>query len=132
MTERRADEATRDAEQRLKCEYMLDKVGEIFDGLVTAVTSFGLFVELDKIYVEGLVHVTALRSDYYHFDPVAHILRGERTGKSYRLRDRVTVRVVRADLDERKIDFEIVERGDSTVSVQKKKHRVSRRRRMQR
>ncbi|MEE8513892.1 MAG: ribonuclease R [Gammaproteobacteria bacterium] len=132
MTERRADEATRDAEQRLKCEYMLDKVGEVFDGLVTAVTSFGLFVELDKIYVEGLVHVTALRSDYYHFDPVAHILRGERTGKSYRLRDRVTVRVVRADLDERKIDFEIVERGDSTVSVQKKKHRVSRRRRMQR
>ena len=108
MTERRADEATRDAISWLKCEYMLDKVGEEFDGVISAVTSFGLFVELDEIYVEGLVHVTALKHDYYHFDPVGHRLKGERTGKTYRLANRVRVQVVRVDLDEKKIDFELI------------------------
>jgi ribonuclease R len=109
MTERRADEATRDAVTWLKCEYMLDKVGEVFPGVITAVTAFGIFVELKDIYVEGLVHVTSLKNDYYHFDPVRHRLRGERSGSVYRLANPITVRVVRVDLDEKKIDFEPVE-----------------------
>jgi len=108
-TERRADEATRDAVDWLKCEYMLDKVGEEFDGIISSVTSFGIFVELKEIYVEGLVHVTALKNDYYHFDPAGHRLRGERSGTMYRLTDAVRVKVVRVNLDERKVDFELVE-----------------------
>ena len=109
MTERRADEAVRDAVEWLKCEFMLDKVGQVFEGIITAVTAFGLFVELRGVFVEGLVHVTSLRNDYYHFDPVGHRLHGERSGQVYRLGDRLTVRVARVDLDERKIDFEPVE-----------------------
>lgn len=107
MTERRADEATRDAVDWLKCEYMMDKVGECFNGLVTGVTAFGLFVELSEIYVEGLVHVTALGNDYFHFDPAGHRLMGERTRKTYRLADKVRITVVRVDLDEKKIDLEL-------------------------
>ncbi len=106
-TERRADEATRDAVDWLKCEYMLDKVGQTFAATVTAVTPFGLFAELDEIFVEGLVHVTALGNDYFHFDPVHHQMVGERTGQRFRLADRIEVTVVRVDLDERKIDFEL-------------------------
>ncbi len=109
MTERRADEATWDVIGWLKCEYMQDKVGEEFDGIITGVTSFGVFVELDGIYVEGLVHVTSLKNDYYHFDAAHHRLRGERTRRVYRLGDRIRVRVARVDLDERRIDFEPVE-----------------------
>ena len=105
MTERRADEATRDAVDWLKCEYMLDKVGEEFDGFVTTVTGFGLFVELKDIYVEGLVHVTSLANDYYSFDPVGHRMTGERSGRVYRIGDPIRVQVARVDLDERKIDF---------------------------
>lgn len=105
MTERRADEATRDAVDWLKCEFMLNEVGGEFTGIITGVTSFGLFVELDEIYVQGLVHVTSLGDDYYHFDSVKHLLNGERTGTQYRLSDRVQVKVVRVDLDERTIDF---------------------------
>jgi ribonuclease R len=107
-TERRADEATRDAIHWLKCEYMMDRVGEEFAGIITGTTSFGLFVELEEIYVDGLIHVTALPRDYYHFDPIGHRLRGERRGVVYRLGDRVRVRVLRVDLDERKIDLELV------------------------
>jgi ribonuclease R len=88
---------------------MLDKVGEAFEGIISAVTAFGFFVELKDIYVEGLVHVTSLASDYYHFDPIGHRLRGERTGRVYRLANRVKVRVMRVDLDERKIDFALVD-----------------------
>jgi ribonuclease R len=110
MSERRADEATRDVVNWLKCEFMKDRVGESFPGVITAVTGFGLFVELTDIYVEGLVHVTALPGDYYHFDPVHHRLAGERTGRSFRLGDTVEVRVMRVDLDERKIDFEMAEK----------------------
>jgi ribonuclease R len=109
MTERRADEATRDAVDWLKCEYMQDKVGEVFDGLITGVTSFGLFVELRDVYVEGLLHISSLGKDYYHFNPAKHQLLGERTKTAYRLADAIAVRVVRVDLDERKIDFELVE-----------------------
>ena len=108
MTERRADDATRDAVEWLKCEYMQDKVGEVFEGLVSGVTSFGLFVELREVFVEGLIHVTALDNDYYHFDPVSQQLRGERSGQVYQLGDLLTVRVVRVDLDDRKIDFELL------------------------
>ncbi len=109
MTERRADEATRDATDWLKCEYMMDKVGEVYDGRITGVTGFGIFVELEGIYAEGLVHITALGSDYFHFDPVHHRLTGERGGQVFRLGDPVRVRVMRVDLDERKIDFELAE-----------------------
>jgi ribonuclease R len=109
MTERRADEATRDVVTWLKCEFMLDKIGEQFDGVISGVTSFGFFVELSDVYVEGLVHITSLRRDYFHFDPIQHRLEGERSGVSYRLGDRVTVIVARVDLDERKIDFDLVE-----------------------
>ena len=108
MTERRADDATRDVEAWLKCEYMSDKVGEEFDGLVTGVTGFGLFVELLDTGIEGLIHVTSLENDYYHFDEAAHQLVGERSGHSYRLTDPIRVRVFRVDLNERKIDFEPV------------------------
>lgn len=109
MSERRADEATRDVVNWLKCEFMQDRVGETFEGVITAATGFGIFVELKDIYVEGLVHVTALPGDYYHFDPVHHRLSGERSGRSFRLGDSVAVKVMRVDLDERKIEFELGE-----------------------
>lgn len=109
MSERRADRATRDAIDWLKCEYMLNKVGQVFDGHIVDVTGFGVFVELDKIYVEGLVHVTTLKNDYYHYDSVHHLLRGKRNGRIYRLGDPLLVTVARVDLDERKIDFVIKE-----------------------
>lgn len=112
MTERRADDATRDALDWLKTEYMQDKVGQVFTGKITTVTSFGVFVLLDEAYVEGLVHITALDNDYYHFDPVKQRLVGERTKKIYRLQDPITIKVVRADLEEKKIDFEPVLEGD--------------------
>jgi len=89
--------------------------------VITAVTGFGLFVELTDIYVEGLVHVTALPGDYYHFDPVHHRLAGERTGRSFRLGDTVEVRVMRVDLDERKIDFEMAEKTISAPIGRKKR-----------
>jgi ribonuclease R len=118
MTERRADEATRDVENWLKCEYMQDKVGEEFDGVISTVTAFGVFVELNEIFVEGLVHVTSLPKDYYRFDPVGHRMFGERSGRTYRLGDAIRVKVTRVDLDERKIDFEPVERpGQRTRSA---------------
>lgn len=108
-TERRSDEATRDVVSWLKCEYMQDKLGQIFHGRISAVTGFGIFVELDEIYVEGLIHVTSLKNDYYHFDAVKHRLVGERGGRVYRLGDRMSVLVARVDLDERKIDFDPAE-----------------------
>lgn len=104
-TERRADEATREVESWLKCFYMQDKIGECFSGVISGVTGFGLFVALDDIYVEGLVHISELPRDYFHHDAVKHLLRGERTGKSYRLGDRLCVKLVRVDLETRKIDF---------------------------
>ncbi|ERS91805.1 ribonuclease R [Halomonas sp. PBN3] len=109
MTERRADDATRDVEDWLKCEFMSDKLGEVYDGTISSVTQFGIFVQLDEVYVEGLVHVTSLPSDYYHYEPEKHRLKGERSGMSYRLGDGVTVQVARVDLDERKIDFALAD-----------------------
>ncbi|MDX1442986.1 MAG: ribonuclease R [Gammaproteobacteria bacterium] len=109
MTERRADDATRDAEAWLKCDFMTDKVGEEFQARVTGVTSFGLFVEIPDLQIEGLVHVTSLENDYYQHDPAARRLVGERTGLEFRLSDPIRVRVMRVDPDERKIDFEPVD-----------------------
>ena len=105
MTERRADDATRDVNAWLKCYYMQDKIGEVFDGTVAGVTSFGLFVALDGVYVEGLLHVTELGNDYFNFDKARHEMSGERTGVRYRLGDRLTVKVARVDLETSKIDF---------------------------
>lgn len=104
-TERRADEASRDVENWLKCCYMQERVGSVFEGSVTGVTAFGLFVTLDDYYVDGLVHISELGRDYFHFDPARHRLLGERSGKRYRLADRVRVKLVRVDLEQRKIDF---------------------------
>ncbi|MEK9713737.1 MAG: RNB domain-containing ribonuclease, partial [Thalassolituus sp.] len=107
MAERRADDATRDVTDFLKCEYIRDKVGEDFEGVISAVTGFGLFVELKDVYVEGLVHVSTLQNDYYQFDAVKHRLIGERTRRSFRLGDSIWVRVTGVDLDDRKVDFEL-------------------------
>jgi ribonuclease R len=104
-TERRADEATREVESWLKCYYMKDRTGEQFWGSVSAVASFGIFVALDDLYVEGLVHVSELGSDYFHFDATRHELLGERTKKRFRLADRVRVQVARVDLDSSRMDF---------------------------
>ncbi|MDH5301382.1 MAG: ribonuclease R [Gammaproteobacteria bacterium] len=108
MTERRADEATRDVLDWLKCEYLQSKVGEEYDGIITTVTGFGLFVELKDVFVEGLVHVTSLDNDYYHFDAVNHRLSGERSGKTFRLADPIRVKVVKVNLEDRRIDFDWV------------------------
>ncbi|MGE8330971.1 MAG: ribonuclease R family protein, partial [Paraburkholderia nemoris] len=106
--ERRADEASRDVEAWLKCYFMRDKLGEEYGGMVNGVTSFGIFVQLDSLFIEGLVHVTELGSDYFQYDEIKNELRGERTGIRYRLSDRVRVQVSRVDLDARKIDFRLV------------------------
>ncbi|WP_183085074.1 ribonuclease R [Trinickia fusca] len=106
--ERRADEASRDVETWLKCYFMRDKLGEEYGGMVSGVTSFGIFVQLDSLFVEGLVHVTELGADYFQYDEIKNELRGERTGIRYRLSDRVRVQVSRVDLDARKIDFRLV------------------------
>ena len=104
-TERRADDASRDVETWLKCWYMQDHVGGVFEGAVTGVTAFGLFVTLDAYFVDGLVHISELGRDYFRFDGARHMLLGERTGKRYRLADRMKVKLVRVDLESRKIDF---------------------------
>jgi ribonuclease R len=106
--ERRADDATRDVTSWLKCEYMMDKTGDDFTGVISAVTSFGFFVELNDIYVEGLVHISSLGQDFFHFDPLSHQLKGEHSNTRYRLGDTVKVKVMRVDLDEKKIDFALV------------------------
>ena len=105
MTERRADDASRDVEQWLKCEYMRDKVGENFHGVISGVAGFGLFVELSEVYVEGLVSIRDLKDDYFIFDDVHHQLKGQRGGKIYRLGDMIKVKVASVNLDDRKIDF---------------------------
>jgi ribonuclease R len=114
--ERRADEASRDVEAWLKCYFIRDKLGEEFTGIITGVTTFGIFVQLDALFIEGMVHVTELGADHFKFDEARHELRGERTGIRYQLTDRVTVQVSRVDLDARKIDLRLVtEPGIRTV-----------------
>jgi ribonuclease R len=124
QTERRADDATRDVENWLKCFFMQDKVGEIFMGTVSGVTHFGLFVTLDGLNVDGLVHVTELGNDYFHYDAVRHAMSGERGGKIYRLADRIMVKVARVDLESTKIDFVLA--GDDVAAAPKKKTRQGR------
>ncbi len=106
-TERRADEATRDVEAWLKCYYMQDKVGEEFEGSISAVVPFGIFVALDDVFIEGLVHVSDLGRDYFHFDETNHQMVGERSGVRYRLAGRVKVQLVRVDMEQNKIDFRL-------------------------
>lgn len=106
-SERRADFAGYSVLDWLKCEYMQSRVGDEFAGTITSVTSFGLFVELDDIYIEGLVHITELSNDYYHFDPINHCLEGERTKQLYRLGGKLDVKVVRVDLEDKKIDLQV-------------------------
>ncbi len=106
--ERRADEATRDAADFLKCDYLQKHIGQEFHGVVTSVTSFGLFVQIEDLLIDGLVHVTSLKRDYWQFDPAHHRLVGERTGQVYRLGDRVQVKVVRVDMEQHKIDFDLI------------------------
>ena len=114
--ERRADEASRDVEAWLKCKYMHEHLGEEYSGIVTSVTSFGIFVTLDAMYVEGLVHITELGGDYYRFDEARQELRGERTGVRYAIGTRVQVQVSRVDLDGRRIDFRLLSEADGLLS----------------
>ncbi len=114
--ERRADEASRDVEAWLKCKYMREHLGEEYGGVVTAATSFGIFVTLDAMYVEGLVHITELGGEYFKFDEARQELRGERTGIRYAIGTRVRVQVSRVDLDGRKIDFRLVREGEELQS----------------
>ena len=109
MTERRADDATRDVDAWLKTYFMRDRIGDEYNGTVSAVTSFGMFVAIDEIFIEGLVHVSELGQDYFHYDQAKHMMLGERTGKKYRLGDRVRIKVMRADIETSKIDFSLVE-----------------------
>ena len=109
VNERRADEATRDVEAYLKCYFIKDKLGETFTGVISAVTTFGIFVQLDALFIEGLVHITELGSDYFQFDEVRHELKGERSGVRYRLTDPVAVQVSRVDVEARKIDLLLVD-----------------------
>ncbi|MBW7982825.1 ribonuclease R [Enterobacillus tribolii] len=108
MTERRADEATRDVADWLKCDFMQDQVGQTFSGVISSVTGFGFFVRLDDLFIDGLVHVSALDNDYYRFDNVGQRLVGESSGQMYRLGDKVQIRVDAVHMDERKIDFALI------------------------
>jgi len=114
--ERRADEASRDVEAWLKCYYMRDHLGQEYSGTVTGVATFGLFIQLESLFVEGMVHVTELGGDYFQYDEARQELRGERTGIRYRLGDRVHVLVSRVDLDARKIEFSLVKSVGAEVS----------------
>ena len=113
--ERRADEASRDVEAWLKCKYMREHLGEEFVGVVSSITSFGIFVTLEAMYVEGLVHITELGGEYYRFDEMRQELRGERSGMRYAIGTKVLVQVSRVDLDGRRIDFRLVQEGGATV-----------------
>ena len=108
MAERRADEATRDVADWLKCDFMLDQVGNVFKGVIASVTGFGFFVRLDELFIDGLVHVSSLDNDYYRYDQVGQRLTGESSGQTYRLGDRVEVKVEAVNMDERKIDFSLI------------------------
>jgi ribonuclease R len=126
VNERRADEASRDVEAWLKCRYMREHLGEEFGGTVSAVTSFGLFVQLDGLYVEGLVHITELGGEYYRFDEVRQELRGERSGVRYAVGARVRVQVSRVDLDGRKIDFRMVrDAGDDAALLRARREKAA-------
>src|SRR5690606_16140506 len=113
-------EASREVDDRYRAAWMEEHVGGVFDGVISGVTSFGLFVELDESKVNGLVHVTQLPHDFYRFDPIRRTLTGDRRGHEYRLGDRARVRVLKASLEERKIDFGLVEEGQAQAGKPKK------------
>ncbi len=119
-TERRADEATRDVADWLKCEYMQDHIGDVFEGVISTVTNFGLFVRLKNLHIEGLIHITALGRDYYHYDDIRMCLTGENTGVKYRVGDEIEIQVAAVNLDEKKIDFAITESLTTTFTQRKK------------
>ncbi|MBT8448322.1 MAG: ribonuclease R [Gammaproteobacteria bacterium] len=121
MTERRADDATRDVVAWLKCEFMLEHVGEHYAGRITSVAAFGIFVTLTEVDVEGMVHVTELANDYYHFDPISLTLTGERTNECYQVGDKVVIEVSHVSLDQRKIDFKCIEHDAKPVASGKTK-----------
>lgn len=121
LTERRADDATRDAMMALKCHYMQDKVGQIFTGRITGVTSFGLFVELQSLYIDGLVHVATLGDDYYLYEPFKHRMIGEHTREVFRLGDELQVALIKVDVDDKKIDLKIVRKKGSAAPKKKAK-----------
>jgi ribonuclease R len=123
--ERRADEASRDVEAWLKCKYMRDHLGEEYAGVVSAATSFGIFVTLDAMYVEGLVHITELGGEYFKFDEARQELRGERTGIRYAIGTRLRVQVSRVDLDGRKIDFRLVRDDDELQAARAQRDKAS-------
>ena len=120
MSERRADDATREVDSWLKCEYLQEHVGDEFDGVISAVTGFGLFVELKDLYIEGLVHITALPGDYYSFDKAHQRLTGERSGRTFQLGGIVRVQVARVDLDDRKIELELIDAKSPSKAKSKK------------
>ncbi|MDR1349922.1 MAG: ribonuclease R [Zoogloeaceae bacterium] len=123
QTERRADEATRDVQNWLKCYYMQERIGETFVGSISAVTAFGIFVALDEVYVEGLVHVSELGADYFQFDPIKHQMLGERTGQRFRLGDRVRVKLIKADLESNRIDFVLTQEAIGKGATSRGKRR---------
>ncbi|HEY3180855.1 MAG TPA: ribonuclease R [Casimicrobiaceae bacterium] len=125
MTERRADDASRDVLQWLKCHYMKDKIGEEFTGTISGVASFGIFVTLDGLNIDGLVHVTELGRDYFHFDSPRHALIGERSGRVFQLAARVRVQVARVDLETAKIDFTLAEEDSVPDAALRGRPRVS-------
>ncbi len=126
FTERRADAAVYDVLEWIKCSYISDRVGDILDGVITGVTKFGFFVELSDIFVEGLVHVSTLAGDYYQFDQASQCLVGERSNRAYGLGDAVSVQITRVDVDERKVDFELVTHTPLTSRRRVSKARVTR------
>lgn len=143
-TERRADDASRDVVKTFKCQYMMKHLGKEFDGVVSGVTQFGIFVEIKDLYVDGLVHVTSMQDDYYHFNPIANQLVGELTNKTFKIGTPVKIVVVRVDTDKRRIDFDLVDSLNSKFvdrrakskarkaaanksSTKKKRHKRSRR-----
>ena len=120
--ERRADDATRDASDWLKCEFLQKRIGQQFSGIVSGVTSFGLFVQLEELMIDGLVHITSLKRDYYHFDAVRHRLVGESSNRSYQLGDRLEIQIMGVNMEEKKIDFDLVANlGDDDVKPKKGK-----------
>jgi ribonuclease R len=124
MRERRADEAARDVVTFLKCEFMRGRVGEEFAAVVTGVTAFGLFVQLDGLQVDGLVHVATLGQDYYRFEEDRRALLGERSGQRFTLGDRLRVRLTRVDPSERKLDFELIDKSAEAFHPRRKPARA--------
>ncbi len=132
QTERRADYASWDVIAWLKCEFMQDKLGQVFDGHISSVTAFGIFIELREFFVDGLVHITALKNDYYHFDPIRYQLKGERTNTIYKIGDPLQIRVARVDLEKKQIDFEIVTNEQESLPQRPKKKSTYKKKRKQR